>query len=119
MAKLSHDHICDNAAPFNAEMALAVARNGIELAVASLSENGKQRGAGIEYVNVFGGERSDKGSIFGLAKFGPGAEAAGTGQHHDERSLTAVFGLADKGLRYGSGHSERPRTVIGSVEISP
>ncbi len=89
-------------------MAFAVARDGIELAVASLSESGKQFGAGIEYVNVFGGERGDKGSIFGLAKFGPGAEAAGAGQHHNERSLTAVFGLADKGLHYGCRHSERP-----------
>src|SRR5262249_7078819 len=65
------------------------------------------------------GERCDKRSIFGLAKFGPDAETAGTGQHHDERSLTAMLGFADKGLHYGGRESERTRRVVGSVEISP
>src|SRR5262249_9010109 len=97
-SKLGHDHICDDAAPFNAEVAVAVSRGDIELAVASLPESIKQRGAGIEYVNPSGGERCNKRSIFGLAKFGLGAKNAGTGQHHDERSLTAVLGFAHKRL---------------------
>ena len=60
-------------------MAIAVGGRNIELTVVSLPEGDKQRADGIEYLNLFGGERGDKRSIFGLAKFGPGAEAAGAG----------------------------------------